>query len=164
RRDPNEERRSAAIVPALIEALARGEGMGRYHAPALLGEIGGGAGARLPPPGRAVSETPDPAMGRPRQPDPGRWDPARPAAGARRAAVALGEIAPGTPRAGEAVAALISAIRGATPDRKQATAAGGLHGAALDWRRAMALGALARFGPDQTAPALPVLLDLLKET
>jgi hypothetical protein len=28
----------------------------------------------------------------------------------------------------------------------------------------MAVGALARFGPDPAAPALPVLLDLLKET
>jgi HEAT repeat protein len=158
RRDAKEERRSAAIVPALIEALASREVMVRYHAAATLGEIGAGAGASVPALLRVLSEPPDPEMVGTTRLDPGRWDPAG------QAAVALGEIAPGTPQAGEVVAALISAIRGPTLDRSRATAAGGLHGAALDWRRAMALGALARFGPDQSAPAVPVLLDLLKET
>src|SRR5262249_47114901 len=111
--------------------------------------------------------------------DPGRWDPAG------QAAVALGEIAPATPQAGEGgaasggaagrgesapatpgaggvVGALIPATRGATLDGGRATAAERLRGATLDWRGAMAVGALARFGPDQAAPALPVLLDLLK--
>jgi HEAT repeat protein len=158
RRDAKEERRSAAIVPALIEALDSREVMIRYHAAAILGEIGAGAGASVPALVRVLSEPPDPETVRTTKLDPGRWDPAG------QAAVALGEIAPGTPQAGEVVAALVSIIRGPAPDRSRATAAGGLHGEALDWRRAMAIAALARFGPDQTAHAVPVLLDLLKET
>jgi HEAT repeat protein len=164
RRNPNEERVSAAIVPALMEALTSRDLRVRYYAAAALGEVGAGAGASIPALIGMLNEPPDSDMVRTAKLDPGRWDPAG------QAAVALGEIAPTTPQAGEAATALVAVIRRAMLERRQAPAAEAppqssiVRGVVLDWRPAMAAGALARFSPDLTAPALPLLLDLLKET
>jgi hypothetical protein len=65
---------------------------------------------------------------------------------AHDAAHALGAIAPGTPRAGEAMAALAEVVRSGPAQRKDSAAE--------------ALGA---FGP-AAAPAVPALVGLLKET
>jgi hypothetical protein len=112
-------------------------------AAAVLGEVGADAGASIPALVGMLSEPPGAEMkSRKRRPDPMRWDPAC------RAALALGEIAPATPRAGEAAEALISVLRGPAPDA----------------RRAMAAEGLSRFGPEITGPALPLLLAVLNET
>lgn len=132
RRDAGEERRSAAILRPLIEALTSHERLVRYHAAGILGEIGAAAHASVPALVAMLRDASDPT-----RPDP-----------VCQAAQALGEIAPATPQAAEAAAALISFFRGTT----------------LDVRRAQAAGALARFGPELTAPILPILLDVLKET
>jgi HEAT repeat protein len=130
-RDPGESKRTAAIVPALIERLADREPQVRSQTAAVLGEIGPEARASITALIGMLNEAPEP-----KQPD---------AAG--QAALALGEIAPATPQAGEAVTGLIAFLRG-TP---------------LDLRRAQAAESLARFGPELTAPVVPVLIDVLKE-
>jgi HEAT repeat protein len=116
----------------LIEALKSHDPLVRYHAAAVLGEIGADAQASIPALVGILREVPAP-----NGPDP-----------AGQATEALGEIAPATPQAGEAVTALIAFFRDTTSDL----------------RRMQAAGALARFGPEFTAPAVPVLLDVLKET
>ena len=132
RRDTQEPRRSAAIVPALIVALKSHDPLVRYHAAAVLGEIGADAQPSIPALVGMLSEAPF------------RTNQTRPHRRPRRS----GEIAPAIPQAGEAVTALIAFFRATTSDL----------------RRAQAAGALGRFPPELTAPALPVLLDVLKET
>ena len=130
-RDAKEERRSAAIVPALIEALTSHEVLVRYHAAAILGEVGAEARASVPALIGILSESLDSKIKHTDRRDPQEWDPVG------EAALALGEIAPETPQAGEVVTALIAVIRSATRDRRPATVPEGL---ARDWRRARAAG------------------------
>jgi HEAT repeat protein len=137
----NKPKRSRAILPELIEALASRERMARFQAAAILREFGPEAGASIPTLVRLLSEAPDAKMTRPSQPAM-YWDPAF------QATQTLGLIAPPTPQAGEVVAALVSVIRSE----------------ASGPRRAWAADVLDRFDPGLTVPILPVLLDVLKET
>jgi HEAT repeat protein len=135
------QRRSVALVPALIVALAGRERRARYHVAAILGEIGSGAVTAVPALVGMLTEPADPELSRGRI-DPISWDPAC------QAASALGDVAPGTPRAGDAVGALVEVFR--TPG--------------LSRRRAMAAQALVGFDPKDIEPAMPVLLAVLSET
>jgi HEAT repeat protein len=135
------ERRSAAIVPALIGALASRERRTRWHAAAILGEIGPDAAAAVPSLIAVMREPLDPEMSR-TQIDPGGWDPAC------QAARALGIVALGTRKAEDAIGALVEVVRGPGIPR----------------RRAVAVDALARFAPAEIAPAVPALVVVLGET
>jgi HEAT repeat protein len=135
------EGRTAAIVPALIEALANRERRVRYHAAAALGEIGPEAEAAVPALVAMLSEPIDPEMDATRD-DPPYWDLGG------EAARALGGVAPGTPAAAQVIAALTEVIRRPGLARRRATAA----------------EALARFGPEQLGHAVPMLLGVLRET
>jgi HEAT repeat protein len=138
-RDAKGKRRSAAIVPALIEALTSRERQVRCHAAAILGDLGPEARASVPALIGVLTEAFDPESDKsvPELGDPACY-----------AAAALGAIAPSTPQAKDAVKALISVIRNEK----------------IDLRREMAAETVARFGAELTAPDVPVLLDLLKET
>lgn len=131
--------RTAAIVPALIEALSSRERRARAHAAGVLGEIGPPAVVSVPALLELLRDASDPVE--PRN-NPLLWDPAC------RAALSLSKIAPGTPRAAEVAAALTAVIRSD----------------AIDRRRLMAAQALAGFGPEFTVPALPLLLTSLNES
>jgi HEAT repeat protein len=135
------ERRSAEIVPALIGALASRERRVRYHAAAILGEIGPEAASAIPTLIGMLREPADREMSRGLI-DSGVWDLAC------QAARALGRVGPGTPRTGEVVRALAEVV--------------GAPG--LGRRRAVAADALARFDPGQIGPTLPILLAVLSET
>jgi HEAT repeat protein len=135
------QRRSVALVPALIDALAGHERRVRYHGAAILSEIGPGAVTAVPALVGMLTEPADPELSR------GRIDPIGLDL-ACQAASALGDVAPGTPRAGEVVGALVAVFR--TPG--------------LNQRRAMAAQALVGFDPKDIEPAMPVLLAVLSET
>jgi HEAT repeat protein len=135
------ERRTAQIAPELTRALNSRERTVRSHAATVLGEIGPGASVAIPALLGLLVEPEDPERGR-SSTDRSGWDPAC------EAARALSEVAQGSPRAAEVVAALTAVIRGPGP---------GL-------RRAMAADALARFAPKQLESALPVLVEVLNET
>ncbi|MDR3634940.1 MAG: HEAT repeat domain-containing protein [Isosphaeraceae bacterium] len=133
--------RSAAIVPALIEALGSRERRARYHAAAILGEIGPEAAVGIPSLIRMLQEPVNSDRDGLRS-DPASWDPSG------QAALALGRVAPGTRRAHEVIGALTEVIRAP----------------GLGRRRAMAAEALAEFDRKQLEPAVPVLLAVLTET
>jgi HEAT repeats len=135
------QRGSVALVPALIVALAGRERRARYHAAAILGEIGSGAETADPALVVTLTEPADPELSD-GQIDPISWDPGC------QAASALGAVAPGTRRAGDVVGSLVEVVR--TPG--------------LDRRRAMAAEALVGFDSKEIEPALPVLLAVLGET
>lgn len=135
-------RRSAALVPALIEALSSDERMVRFHAARILGETGTSALESVPALLRLLQEPLDAGKQPPDRRAPDFWDPAG------QAAHALGTIAPRTPRAEEVVAALLTVVCEGSPDQ----------------RRAQAAHALTAFGPEVTAPHVPLLIRLLDET
>src|SRR5262249_23769479 len=141
-RDAREEPRSAAIVPALIEALTSHDLRVRYHAAAALGDVGADAATSIPALVGMLNEPPDPEPMRPPPPDRRRGAP--PA----RAPGACGKLAPAPPQAGEGAAAWLPPTR--TPP--------------LAGRRAAPADGLARFATELTEPALPLLLAVLKET
>ena len=93
-RDAKEERRSAAIVPALIEALTSQDFQVRYHAAAILGEIGTDARASVPALVRTLNAPLDPEKMRTAKGHPAGWDPVG------QAALALGESRPQHQRRG----------------------------------------------------------------
>ncbi|WP_165245293.1 HEAT repeat domain-containing protein [Paludisphaera soli] len=139
--DPT-RRRSAAIVPRLTEALADPDPRVRCHAVATLGEIGPAAESSVAPLVAMLHEPSSPETWRPSVNVPIRWQ------AASQAALALGRIAPETPRAKEATSALIALLREGKDEDARASAA----------------EALADFGADLTTPAVPLLLDVLKAT
>ncbi|MDG3002685.1 HEAT repeat domain-containing protein [Paludisphaera mucosa] len=134
--------RSAAIVPELTAALGGREPLVRAHAATVLGEIGAEAAASIPALLELLKEGGEPGSMTMTDQFWMHWNPAG------RAASALGRIAPSTPRAGEAAAALIAVLRDDP----------------LDYKRARAAEGLAEFGPSFTEPALPILLAALNES
>jgi HEAT repeat protein len=133
-RNASEARVTAAIVPDLIRALASPEILARNAAASLLGEIGPAASESIPALLAVLKEEDkDAVMMLYNYPL------------VYRAAVALGEIAPGTPHEQQVIAALLDVLREPTPDRRYLGAVAGLE----------------RFGPEAVEQALPLLLELL---
>ena len=141
-RGPEDESISPTIAPKLIEALGSPDSRIRFHAAAILGNIGPDAAPGITPLLKLLHEPVEPSL----MSDPYHNAQIRDPGG--QAALALGKIAPGSPRAGEVVEALIPIIRGP----------------AIDWRRAAACIALARFEPKLIRPTVPILLAALEET
>ncbi|WP_165245291.1 HEAT repeat domain-containing protein [Paludisphaera soli] len=139
--DPS-RRRSEAIVPQLVEALSDAEPEVRCQAAAVLGEIGAAAEPGLPALVAMLNE-PEPERGTMSY-GPGGWIRWEPVSNAARA---LGRIAPGTSSEEEAAAALLAALREEKSDLRRAAFAQGL----------------AEFGPELGGPAVPILLEILRE-
>lgn len=135
------ERRSAALVPALLEAVASPDPAVCSNAAAVLGEIGAAAVAGVPALIGLLADPANPKWLTWIHVSPEWRDPAA------RAALALGEIAPATPRADEAVAALLAVLRSGTSE----------------WRRTKAAEGLARFGAAREESIRPVLVEVLNE-
>lgn len=132
-------RRTAALVPALIAAAADPDRATRAHAAIILGEIGPEAADAVPALIAMLGADDD--------------EPVRPAQGpvlmppAALAAEALGRIALGTPKQGEAVEALTEMFH--NPRRSEAVALA-------------ATLALARFPAADATPAVPRLVAILE--
>jgi HEAT repeat protein len=130
---------SPTAIPALIEMLGSRDRDVRYHASSLLSLFGPEAEAAVPALRNVLAE-PDPQMlsaeGSESSGDP-----------ATRAAYALGKIAPGTPRAKEAVATLVETMRSAGDASTRGSLA----------------SSLAKFKPSEGELAVPVLIDMVKE-
>ncbi len=126
---------TAAIIPALTQALERPDPDVRYGAVSLLVVLGPDAEAAIPALIRTLTDSIDSDAAEPSGEDP-----------ARTAAWALGEVAPSTDRADEAIAALTSVLPRAGPARRNAVA--------------YALGQFSR----SAAVAIPALIDVLRQT
>jgi HEAT repeat protein len=131
---------SATAIPALIEMLGSRERDVRYHASSLLSHFGPEAEAAVPALRNVLAEPIDPQM----LSAEGSESSGDPAAAAARA---LGKIAPGTPRAKEAVATLVETMRSAGNARTRAELASSLE----------------RFKPSEGKPAVPVLIAMVRD-
>jgi HEAT repeat protein len=133
---------SAAAVPALVTGLKNPDRDLRFQVVSLLARLGPAATTAIPAFIATLNEPIDSdqtSMGEGNQATTVYTGPAH------EAARALGEIAPGTPSAPEAIAALAEVVRAGAPQR-----------------RSSAADALAEFGPTAEA-AIPDLIQMLKE-
>ena len=133
-----ESRWSGSIIPSLIKALESHNQEVCFHAARLCAKVGAVDRALIT---ALLAERADPVDLKTKG-DANSYDPGA------AAIQALGEIAPGTAFASEVVASLIRTVQ--SPGRAE--------------RRRVAADSLAKFGRDQAAVAVPVLIKSLTET